>query len=139
MVPTSTELVVSQSGLPPAFGGAAPKSLAELRSVIERAMEAWLAKTESERTRVAYRMDVEQFLDFMGFNPTHIEHMTRILPDDVTAWRDHLLKNGGRPEADGKPQPASNSTVARKLTSLRSFFSFLCPFWVGQALSSMSP
>ena len=62
------ELVVAKS-LPPAFGGAKPKSVAELRSVVTTALDAWLAKTESERTRVAYRNDVEQFLEYLGINP----------------------------------------------------------------------
>lgn len=117
-------VIVSQS-LPPSFGGSLPQSVAELRSVIERAMEAWLSKTESERTRTAYRKDVEQFLEYLGIQPTHIEHMTRVLPEDVTGWRDHLKKYGGRPDADGTPQKGANSTIARKLTAIRSFFSFL--------------
>ncbi|QDS95923.1 Tyrosine recombinase XerD [Roseimaritima multifibrata] len=49
----------------------------------------------------------------------------RNLPALVTAWRDHLLAEGGRPELDGTPTPGENSTVSRKITSLRSFFSFL--------------
>lgn len=118
------ELVVAKS-LPPAFGGAKPKSVAELRSVVTTALDAWLKKTESERTRIAYRNDVEQFLEYLGINPKHIEHMTRVLPEDVTGWRDALLESGGRPDADGRPQGAANSTVARKLTAIRSFFSFL--------------
>lgn len=122
----NSEIVVTDTaGLPPAFGGQMPKGIKQLRSVVQNAMEAWLSKTESERTKVAYRNDVSQFLEYLGINPTHIEHMTRILPEDVTAWRDELLKSGGRPDAEGRPQPAANSTVARKLTAIRSLFSFL--------------
>ena len=121
----ANELTVVENILPPAFGGNMPKGIKQLRNVIQQAMDAWLAKTESERTKRAYRMDVEQFLEYLGIRPTHIEHMTRILPADVTAWRDELLKSGGRPDADGTRQPGSNATVARKLTSIRSFFSFL--------------
>lgn len=119
------ELIEGSSSLPPAFGGHMPKGITEVRNIIQQALEAWLAKTESARTKVAYRNDLKQFLDYLGVNPTHIEHMTRILPADVTAWRDHLLANGGKPDELGNPCPASNSTVARKLTALRSFFSFL--------------
>ncbi|QDV66085.1 tyrosine-type recombinase/integrase [Crateriforma conspicua] len=117
--------LIDAGTLPPVFGGNQPRSVAELRTVIQQAMDAWLSKTESERTRQAYRQDVEQFLDYLGINPTHIEHMTRVLPEDVTAWRDHLLKQGGRADFDGTPSPGANSTVARKMTSIRSFFSFL--------------
>ena len=119
------ELLPPGRYLPPVFGGEAPKDLVELRNVIERAKLAWLRRTESEKTRRAYGRDLEQFLEFLGAQPTELEHMTRIVPDDVSGWRDHLLANGGRPNADGNPTPAQNATVARKITSLRSFFSFL--------------
>ena len=122
---TESELIPATDHLPPAFGGQLPKSLVKLRPVIESAFEAWLKRTESEATRIAYRNDVRQFLSFHGLNPTHIEQMTRMLPDDVTSWRDHLLAEGGRRDEHGKSTPASNSTVARKITALRSFFSFL--------------
>ena len=111
--------------LPPSFGGELPADLTELRSVIAQMLKDWLTKSESVKTREAYRRDIRQFLDFLKLEPTHIEHMTAVRPDDITAWRDHLLAAGGRPDSDGQPQPASNATVARKLTAVRSFFSFL--------------
>lgn len=110
---------------PPVFGGQAPQSLAELRPVIESAFDAWLKKTKSEKTRVAYRKDVEQFLAFHGLGPTHIEQMTRMVPADVSGWRDMLMQSGGRPHKDGTTTPASDATIARKMTALRSFFSYL--------------
>lgn len=125
MAPKTGELIPATSHLPPAFGGALPTDLVELRPVIENAFEAWLNKTESKATRTAYRNDVIQFLSFCGIDPEQIEEMTRIVPDDVTSWRDHLLSAGGRPNERGEPTPASSATVARKITSLRSFFSFL--------------
>jgi site-specific recombinase XerD len=97
----------------------------ELRNIIDEAKKAWLGKTQSEKTKVAYSNDLHQFLEFHGINPTHIDHMTRILPEQVTSWRDHLKREGGRVDAERNPQPAANSTIARKMTALRSFFSFL--------------
>jgi len=122
----STDLVTNVVGnVAPVFGGQPPKNLLELRPWIEQAKIAWLKKTESERTRIAYSNDLDQFLAFLGIDPTHVEHLTRIVPDDVTSWRDHLLARGGRPDKNGEPRRASNSTVARKITALRSFFAFL--------------
>ena len=126
----TTELVIAASNsegavLPPAFGGRMPGGVEQLRNVVQQALDAWLLKVKSERTRRAYRKDVEQFLDFLGIDPSHIEHMTRVLPADISKWRDELLAAGGRRDEYGNPMPAANSTVARKLTALRSFFSYL--------------
>ena len=120
-----TQIVNSDSYLPPVFGGRLPTEIADLRSVIEQAKMAWLSKTESARTRIAYANDLDQFLSFVGFDPTHVEQLTIISPEDVTRWRDHLLAFGGRTLSDGTLVPASNATVTRKITALRSFFSFL--------------
>ena len=109
----------------PIFGGKLPQSLAKLRPIVDSAFQAWLKKTKSDKTRVAYRNDVEQFLEFHGLETTHIEQMTRMVPDDVSSWRDFLMEEGGRPDPDGNSTPASNATVARKMTALRSFFSYL--------------
>jgi len=122
---TDTELISATEHLPPAFGGQLPRSLVKLRPLVENAFESWLKRTESEATRTAYRNDVKQFFAFHGLDPSHFEQMTRMIPDDVTSWRDHLLVAGGRPDEFGQPTKASNSTVARKITALRSFFSFL--------------
>lgn len=51
--------------------------------------------------------------------------MTQMVPEDVSRWRDHLLSVGGKVDKFGTPTPASNATVARKMTALRSFFSYL--------------
>ena len=125
MVESKTDLILADQPLPPAFGGRVPGGVKELRNRIQQAMDTWLMKVKSERTRIAYRKDVEQFLEYLGIKPTHIEHMTRVLPEDVSNWRDELLERGGRPDEHGNPTEGANSTVARKLTALRSFFSFL--------------
>lgn len=120
-----SKIAIAPSLIPAVFGGNTPSDLIELRATISTALDAWLAKTESQRTRVAYRNDVEQFLRFLGIDPSHIEYMTQVLPVDVTDWRDSLLRSGGRVDQNGSGQKAANATVARKMTALRSFFSFL--------------
>lgn len=81
-----SELVTTSiANVAPVFGGQLPKNLEELRSWIEQAKIAWLKKTESERTRIAYANDLDQFLEFLGIDPTRVEHLTRIVPDDVTS------------------------------------------------------
>ncbi|MEO1527074.1 MAG: tyrosine-type recombinase/integrase [Planctomycetota bacterium] len=120
-----TPAVSGNTLTPIPFGGTPPKDLAELRDHVQRLLDGWLGKTRSERTRVAYRKDIEQFLGFLGLRATQIEQMTRITDSDVSSWCDHLLSSGGRPLADGTPTEAANATVARKLTSIRSFFSYL--------------
>lgn len=119
IVPTAPHAAPIFSGQP------LPTSLAKLRPVIQTAFEAWLKKTESAATRRAYRRDVEQFLAFHGMDPGQVEQLTLVTPDQINDWRDHLLANGGRPDGEGNATSAANSTVARKLTALRSFFSFL--------------
>ncbi|QDV61964.1 tyrosine-type recombinase/integrase [Crateriforma conspicua] len=122
---TKTELITTNNALPPSFGGQLPAEPMELRPLVAQAFEAWLNKTESKATRTAYRNDVEQFLRFQNVDIDHLETMIQFVPDDVTRWRDHLLSEGGRPDRVGNKTPGENSTVTRKITSLRSFFSFL--------------
>ena len=121
----SQELIPATDYKPPIFDGERSRQVAQLRPMVAEAFEAWLRKTESARTRKAYRRDVEQFLTFHGLKPHHVEELTCMVPEHITSWRDHLLASGGRRDIDGQPRPASNATVARKITALRSFFSFL--------------
>lgn len=113
------------SHLPPAFTESVPRNTAKIRPLIETAFESWLNKTQSKKTRIAYKKDVEQFLEYCGLNPRQVEELIRIVPDDVSGWRDYLMSAGGRRDEDGNPTPASNATVARKMTALRSFFTYL--------------
>lgn len=65
--------------------------------------EAFLAGRLTDKTREAYRQDLEAFFTF-----AHIRTPADITADHVTAWRNALMDAGLRP-----------STVARKLTALR--------------------
>jgi len=94
-----------------------PQHSPPLRSLADQmreAREAWLAKSSSVETRSNYKRDLEQFLAFAGFEYDQAEHLAAIRPQHVAAWRDVLR------EAD-----RTNSTIRRKMTVLRSLFSYL--------------
>lgn len=90
------------------------QSATELRSRIGEAIQAWLTKSSSADTRSNYERDLKQFLEFQKFRLGDWEQLATIRPKHVAAWRDHLLSLG-----------RSNSGVFRKLTVLRSLFSYL--------------
>ena len=79
-----------------------------------RAVTTWLKRTTSQNTTDAYARDLQQFLEFHDIDPDHWEQLARIVPEDVSAWRDWL-----------RSQSAANSTITRKLTAIRSLYSYL--------------
>ncbi len=81
---------------------------------IQEAARAWLLKSTSADTRSNYERDLGQFLSFCGFTPKDVERLATIRPHQVAAWRDHLAERG-----------LTNSSIRRKLTALRSLFSYL--------------
>jgi hypothetical protein len=98
----------------PAFAGPAELSVASLRDSVTQAVAAWLLRTPSSATRKNYRRDLDQFFKFAGIPRGRPEQLLDIRPEDVAAWREHL-----------QGQDLANTTVARKLTVLRSLFSYL--------------
>jgi integrase/recombinase XerD len=106
--------VGSAGDVPPAFGGARAVGLAALRAQLQQAASDWLTRTPSVHTRDCYGRDVRQFLAFRGIPADALEHLINVRPGDVAAWRDSLQASG-----------ATNSTIRRKLTTLRSLFSYL--------------
>jgi integrase/recombinase XerD len=105
---------VSIEVVPPAFGGGGPLTTDSLRAAIGRAASDWLSRTPSVHTRIAYAGDLSQFFTFVGLAADEWEGLTRIRPGDVAAWRDALQAVG-----------QTNATVRRKLTAVRSLFSYL--------------
>jgi integrase/recombinase XerD len=95
--------LLSAAGTPPS-----------LRRQIAEAKQAWLAKSSSRDTRSNYDRDLSQFLAFAGVPPERLELLADVRPAQVAAWRDHLLG-----------QELANSSVARKMTVLRSLYSYL--------------
>ena len=98
----------------PAFAGPTALQGASLREAVAAAVEAWLLRTPSADTRKNYRRDLDQFQKFAGIDHEQPEQILDTRPADVATWREHLQDRG-----------LANSTVARKLTVLRSLFSYL--------------
>ncbi len=86
----------------------------ELANQLRQACRAWLLKSSSMDTRSNYERDLGQFLAFCGIKSTDTEKLPSIRPHQVAAWRDHLSAEG-----------LTNSSIRRKLTVLRSVFSYL--------------
>lgn len=88
--------------------------LLDLRRQLGEAFHAWLTRSPSVETRDGYSRDLFQFLDFASVPSEAWEKLTDIRPATVAAFRDHLLAAGH-----------SNTGVGRKLSVIRSLYSFL--------------
>lgn len=69
-------------------------------------------KRFSEHTSVAYRKDLEQFLDFIGINKE--DDLEEVSSKVIRGWMVHLMEKG-----------LTSQTVNRKLSSLRTYFKWL--------------
>jgi integrase/recombinase XerD len=81
---------------------------------IAKACQAWLMKSPSRDTRSNYERDIKQFLEFAQINGNQPEKLTVVRPEHVSGWRDHLTAKA-----------LTNSSIRRKMTALRSLFSYL--------------
>src|SRR5438105_4449013 len=112
---STTDLApVSLTTSPPVFGRAGKLTLPDIRVRFTEARNAWLAKSPSRDTRSNYARDVEQFLRFVGVRADQLEHLGAVRPQQVGDWRDHLREQG-----------LTNSSIRRKMTALRSLYSYL--------------
>ena len=101
----TTELGITR---PRALTGRQFHELADVPPEVE-----WFANIDNERARLAYRIDLQDFLGFTGM--TRPEEFRQITRAHVIAWR----KN---PEGLG----SAPSTIRRKLSALSSLFDYLC-------------
>jgi site-specific recombinase XerD len=113
MIDRSLPVAVTTHRLSVPDATASPQAMA-LRQKIAEARAAWLARSPSADTRSNYQRDLEQFLAFAGIPLSEPEQLVRVLPRQISAWRDHLAG-----------QRLTNSSIRRKLTVLRSLFSYL--------------
>lgn len=81
---------------------------------IAAACQAWLLKSPSLDTRSNYERDVKQFLAFTGIRGDEPEKLASVRPEHVAAWRDDMTA-----------RKLTNSSIRRKMTALRSLFSYL--------------
>ena len=86
----------------------------DLRGRITEARDAWLVRSPSLQTRDAYSRDLECFLSFVCVPLDQLEVLASIRPNHIAAYRDHLLA-----------RRLVNSSIVRKITVLRSLFSYL--------------
>ncbi len=114
---TSLEHISSVASTPtliPAFERVGSLTAADIRVRFAEACTAWLTRSSSLETRTAYTRELRQFLDFVGIKPDQLEQLVTIRPNQVAAWRDHMRERG-----------LSNVAIVRKITVLRSLFSYL--------------
>jgi integrase/recombinase XerD len=79
-----------------------------------KAFDAWAYKSPSADTRTNYKRDIFQFLQHHGYPAYDAGKLRAAKPEHVAIWRDHLLAQG-----------LTNSSVRRKMSALRSLFSYL--------------
>jgi integrase/recombinase XerD len=85
-----------------------------LRARLVEAIETWLKKFKSKKTRENYAMDLAQFLDFIDAPVDEPEILVAVRSNAISSWRDRLLEAG-----------LTDSSVLRKMTTLRSLYSYL--------------
>jgi integrase/recombinase XerD len=89
-------------------------SVSDLTVQMREAYRSWLAKSPSRDTRSNYDRDVRQFMMFTENDPKTLESLATVRPHHVAAWRDHL-----------RDRALTNASIRRKMTALRSLFSYL--------------
>ncbi len=117
MAPNSTYNTISSTFIDsaPAFQpNAVLKNIPDLRRQLGEAVQAWLTRSPSLETRDGYSRDLFQFLDFAEVPSEAWEKLTEVRPATVSAFRDQMLSRG-----------LTNSTISRKLSVIRSLYSFL--------------
>jgi integrase/recombinase XerD len=91
-----------------------PYERVQLHALFAEAIRAWLVRTPSADTRMSYEGDLSQFLSFTKIDSTRLGELASVRPEHIAAWREALQSQG-----------RTNSTVRRKMTTVRSLFSYL--------------
>lgn len=107
-------MAASSPAIIPAFASARELTAQSFHGRFVEARDAWLSRSPSINTRENYARDLTQFLTFVGLDGRHLEQLAAVRPHQVAAWRDLLRERG-----------LTNSSIRRKMTVLRSLFSYL--------------
>lgn len=105
---------LGEGELIPAFFTHAELTVTDFTERFREACHAWLSRSRSSRTREEYARDLHQFLVFAGINSTQLDQLAHVRPHQIAAWRDSLSSRG-----------LVNSSIRRKMTVIRSLFSYL--------------
>jgi len=87
-------------------------------------VDDFLAAQLSPRTRESYAADLALYLTWLRARATHPRDASRPDIDRYRNWLAELVDADGKPAADGRPR-YSPSSVARKLSAVRAFYSYL--------------
>lgn len=98
----------------PAFARTGELTNMDLRARITEAIQAWLVRSPSLQTRDCYTRDLRTFLTHAGIPESSPEQLAAVRPATIAAYRDHLRQKG-----------LGNAAIVRKLTVMRSLFSYL--------------
>jgi integrase/recombinase XerD len=101
----------------PAFAGRDELTSFDLRGGMRDAIHAWLFRSPSMQTRDCYTRDLKTFLAYAGIPQECPEQLATVRPATVAAYRDHLREKG-----------LGNAAIVRKLTVIRSLFSYLTTY-----------
>jgi integrase/recombinase XerD len=87
-------------------------------------IDDFLAAQLSPRTRESYAGDLVIFLRWLGERGTHPREVARPDVDRYRNWLAEPIGPDGKPAANGRPRYAP-ATVARKLSAVRAFYTYL--------------
>lgn len=112
-----TLLRASTPEIIPAFARLGELTTVDLRVRIIEAIQAWVVRSPSLQTRDCYTRDLRTFFSYADIPESSPELLTTIRPATIAAYRDHLRDKG-----------LGNAAIVRKLTVMRSLFSYLTTY-----------
>lgn len=84
------------------------QNLSDVRPEVE-----WLANLSNHKTRRAYRVDIQSFVEFSGIS--HTKEFKEVKRSHVLAWRSAMEK-----------QNLSSATIRRRMSALASLYEYFC-------------